>query len=136
MMTEPNANLLSSSPQHDELYELVRSLLMSVRPAAFLCIREHNRQRLLLLHKRVSAMSKQVKVDFSLDETAAAKLVLGLGDASVPAVSLFTMPMLDITSKNLVRVGSDQHAATICLCTMIMTALQEAGGSHYYAVAH
>lgn len=46
--------------------------------------------------RKASSLKRRVALDFSLDETAAAKLTLGLGDSHTPGFSLFTMPMVDI----------------------------------------
>uniref|UniRef100_A0A383W012 Magnesium transporter n=1 Tax=Tetradesmus obliquus TaxID=3088 RepID=A0A383W012_TETOB len=48
------------------------------------------------LRARVGSLSRAVAADFSLDETAAARLSLGLGDESMPGISLFAMPMADL----------------------------------------
>lgn len=45
---------------------------------------------------KASSLKRRVALDFSLDETAAAKLTLGLGDSHTPGFSLFTMPMVDV----------------------------------------
>lgn len=46
--------------------------------------------------RKASSLKRRVAFDFSLDETAAAKLSLGLGDSHTPGFSLFTLPMVDI----------------------------------------
>lgn len=46
--------------------------------------------------RKASSLKRRVALDFGLDETAAAKLTLGLGDSHTPGFSLFTMPMVDI----------------------------------------
>jgi hypothetical protein len=48
------------------------------------------------LRSQVSSLSRRVAADFSLDETAAARLSLGLGDEDMPGISLFAMPMADL----------------------------------------
>jgi hypothetical protein len=48
-----------------------------------------------------------VAADFSLDETAAARLSLGLGDEDMPGISLFTMPMADLYGSP--KVSSSQQ---------------------------
>jgi len=45
---------------------------------------------------KASSLKRRVALDFSLDEAAAAKLSLGLGDSHIPGFSLFTLPMVDI----------------------------------------
>ena len=46
----------------------------------------------------VSSLSKNVAKDFNLDETATARLTLGLGDSTMPGLSLFAMPVIDVAS--------------------------------------
>jgi hypothetical protein len=52
----------------------------------------------------VGSLSRRVAADFSLDETAAARLSLGLGDEDMPGISLFTMPMADLYGLPKVRL--------------------------------
>lgn len=47
---------------------------------------------------KASSLKRRVAHDFSLDETAAARLTLGLGDAHMPGFSLFAMPVFDLAS--------------------------------------
>lgn len=54
----------------------------------------------------MGSLSRAVAADFSLDETAAARLSLGLGDEAMPGVSLFAMPMADL-------YGSPKAAAVV-----------------------
>ena len=49
-------------------------------------------------------------LDFSMDEAAAAKLSLGLGDSHTPGFSLFTMPMVDIKE-------IPHEVCIVCFCT-------------------
>jgi hypothetical protein len=46
--------------------------------------------------RKAGSIKRRVALDFSLDETAVARLTLGLGDSHTPGFSLFTMPMVDI----------------------------------------
>jgi len=44
----------------------------------------------------VSSFKRQMRHDFNLDEATAARLLLGLGDESMPAMSLFGPPMINL----------------------------------------
>lgn len=69
---------------------------------AILILNRHQRRR---FKYSVSSLSKNVAKDFNLDETAAARLTLGLGDSAMPGVSLFAMPMIDVASLAPVTVS-------------------------------
>lgn len=56
---------------------------------------------------KASSLKRRVALDFNLDETAAAKLSLGLGDSHTPGFSLFTMPMVDIREIPSHEVGPE-----------------------------
>jgi hypothetical protein len=61
-----------------------------------LCLLLLCRQANQRLRTKVGSVSRRVAADFSLDETAAARLSLGLGDEDMPGISLFAMPMADL----------------------------------------
>jgi hypothetical protein len=69
------------------------------RPHLFACRQSNQR-----LRSQVSSLSRRVAADFSLDETAAARLSLGLGDKDMPGISLFAMPMADLYGSPKVRL--------------------------------
>jgi hypothetical protein len=46
-----------------------------------------------------------MRIDFDLDEGTAAKLMMGLGDEALPAVSLFAPPMVDYHTAATAKVG-------------------------------
>lgn len=47
------------------------------------------------LRRVVSSLKRRMRDDFNLDEATAARLALGLGDGSMPALSVFGPPIID-----------------------------------------
>lgn len=50
------------------------------------------------LRRVVTSFGRRMRADFNLDEATAARLMLGLGDGALPAMSLFGPPVLDLSA--------------------------------------
>jgi hypothetical protein len=67
--------------------------------------RSNTAKRSRHLRRVASSLKRQVRRDFNLDEAAAARLLLGLGGGSMPAVSLFGPLVLDLGAAEAAQSG-------------------------------
>lgn len=54
--------------------------------------------RMGTLKKKAKKIHQRLKSDFNVDMKDASKQMFGMGDGSLPALSLFAMPAVDLTA--------------------------------------